>query len=604
MTSKEILIKCNNCRQFISTKKMFLHEGFCNRNNVFCEHCESVFLKKDYNYHILEISRNLSPKNRESISNQIKKNFKKLKIDKNEEQTAQSAKSDLGKELIQLIEEYKINNPSLSPSREIISKKNKNEFILPMLGIEHKRADSSKNIYLNHNNIFNINNKIIKYENYPYSKKLKPAYSTSSFDRLYNLYNNNSFIIKNNSFINNLEPNYNTSFINSKNYNRNIIKANTNQNYLNYNKNFINKNQQSRINNIIFEESKIDIKNNENLINFFNNSIEENSKRKRKKVRFIKDSLINKADINQNEKTPERRIIIDQNAANFTDINLYSKNNNNNSIINPSPFNTKTHFHPIRILKKSRIKNIDVVPKLSIKVPLDNISKKSQKDNTININEKIPQNNHSPRMPSSHILKKNNEYLKKCEYCNIIADNLNIHYNYCSKKNEYNNINQQKNDNKYRNIEDYENIIDSGDDEKNNEIIIRQIKPTFIKNNDGILLLRTPIHYSSRSQDKNINKDLYKTIINDNNNKKESRNKESPEDNIKGKNMLKTQQRNYRRNNDFKLENKKDFLYEKRTSKRRGKPKLNEATQPKNNKSTKNISQTLFISNKNKNGKK
>ena len=90
---------------------------------------------------------------------------------------------------------------------------------------------------------------------------------------------------------------------------------------------------------------------------------------------------------------------------------------------------------------------------------------------------------------------------------------MNIHYNYCSKKNEYNNIIKQKNNNKLGNIEDYENIIDSGDDEKNKEIIIRQIKPTFLKNNSKFLYLREPIHYSSRSQDKNINKKLYKAII-------------------------------------------------------------------------------------------
>ena len=52
MASDENKIKCKNCRQFICADKMFLHEGFCNRNNVFCEHCERVFLKKDYNYHL------------------------------------------------------------------------------------------------------------------------------------------------------------------------------------------------------------------------------------------------------------------------------------------------------------------------------------------------------------------------------------------------------------------------------------------------------------------------------------------------------------------------------------------------------------------------
>ena len=235
-------------------------------------------------------------------------------------------------------------------------------------------------------------------------------------------------------------------------------------------------------------------------------------------------------------------------------------------------------------------------------MPLDNISKKNKKDNSINIIEKIPQNNHSPKMPSSHIAKKSNEFLKKCEYCNIITDNLNIHYNYCPKKNEYNNIIIQKNSNKLGNIEDYENIIDSGDDEKNNEIIIRQFKPNFLENNGRILYLREPIHHSSKSQDKNINPKLFKAIINKDNNKKESRNKDSPEDNIKGRNILKTQQRNYRRNKDFKLDNKQEFLYEKRTSKRRGKPKMNDATKPKNNKSAKNVSKPIFISKKN--GKK
>ena len=165
-----------------------------------------------------------------------------------------------------------------------------------------------------------------------------------------------------------------------------------------------------------------------------------------------------------------------------------------------------------------------------------------------------------------------------------------------------NNIIKQKNSKELMNNEDYENIIDSGDDDKENEIIIRQFKPTFLKNNDRILNLREPIHYSSRSQDKNINQKLYKTIIKDDSSKKDIKNKDFPEDNIKGRNMLKTQQRNYRRNKDFKLENKKDYLYEKRTNKKRGKPKLNDAIQPKNNKSAKNISKPLFISNKN--GKK
>ena len=46
------LVRCDNCRQNILETKMFLHEGFCFRNNVFCDHCQKVFLKKDYQDHL------------------------------------------------------------------------------------------------------------------------------------------------------------------------------------------------------------------------------------------------------------------------------------------------------------------------------------------------------------------------------------------------------------------------------------------------------------------------------------------------------------------------------------------------------------------------
>ena len=45
------MITCKNCRQDIEAEKMFLHEGFCQRNNIFCDHCQKVFLKKDYEKH-------------------------------------------------------------------------------------------------------------------------------------------------------------------------------------------------------------------------------------------------------------------------------------------------------------------------------------------------------------------------------------------------------------------------------------------------------------------------------------------------------------------------------------------------------------------------
>ena len=50
--SENSLIQCPNCQQNILSANMFLHEGFCLRNNTFCSKCKKVILKKDYETHI------------------------------------------------------------------------------------------------------------------------------------------------------------------------------------------------------------------------------------------------------------------------------------------------------------------------------------------------------------------------------------------------------------------------------------------------------------------------------------------------------------------------------------------------------------------------
>ena len=54
------ITRCKTCRQDIATEKMFLHEGFCQRNNVFCEHCEKVFLKNDYDEHLKDLRNSIN----------------------------------------------------------------------------------------------------------------------------------------------------------------------------------------------------------------------------------------------------------------------------------------------------------------------------------------------------------------------------------------------------------------------------------------------------------------------------------------------------------------------------------------------------------------
>ena len=52
MSEEEKYIKCKNCNQDIPESKMFLHEGFCLRNNKLCPECNKVFLIQEFDEHL------------------------------------------------------------------------------------------------------------------------------------------------------------------------------------------------------------------------------------------------------------------------------------------------------------------------------------------------------------------------------------------------------------------------------------------------------------------------------------------------------------------------------------------------------------------------
>ena len=52
MSETEKYVKCKNCHQEISESKIFLHEGFCLRNNKLCPECDKIFLIKEFEEHI------------------------------------------------------------------------------------------------------------------------------------------------------------------------------------------------------------------------------------------------------------------------------------------------------------------------------------------------------------------------------------------------------------------------------------------------------------------------------------------------------------------------------------------------------------------------
>ena len=153
------LIKCKNCRQDISKDKMFLHEGFCQRNNVFCEHCEKVFLKKDYEEHVKLIPKFLTKKdNSSSPKSQKSKETQPdtLKPNSFTEET-ESVNNNIippsfpkpSLEIVQMpvTELYKINEPIfVSENGQVVSNQNKNEYILPLLGINFRSSKISEKI--------------------------------------------------------------------------------------------------------------------------------------------------------------------------------------------------------------------------------------------------------------------------------------------------------------------------------------------------------------------------------------------------------------------------------------------------------------------------
>ena len=69
MSEEEKYIKCKNCKQDILESKMFLHEGFCLRNNKLCPECDKVFLVQEYDEHLkTHNSKNIPQEKKSSIS--------------------------------------------------------------------------------------------------------------------------------------------------------------------------------------------------------------------------------------------------------------------------------------------------------------------------------------------------------------------------------------------------------------------------------------------------------------------------------------------------------------------------------------------------------
>ena len=87
MSEEEKYIKCKNCHQNISESKMFLHEGFCLKNNKLCPECNKVFLIKEFEEHFK--THNIKKEKPHPISEHRKNCHHDKKTNKKEEKKTQ-----------------------------------------------------------------------------------------------------------------------------------------------------------------------------------------------------------------------------------------------------------------------------------------------------------------------------------------------------------------------------------------------------------------------------------------------------------------------------------------------------------------------------------
>ena len=480
MSKKESIVICKNCRQEIRADKMFLHEGFCERNNVFCEHCERVYLKEDYAKHKLEISKEREEKPKDSSVDAIKSN-KKNKNPCVNQINLRINKPILEYEQGDFEEEFHINNPIIiAPTGEIVSKKNENEFLLPYLGydcLNNKVYKNNDNILLNQEENINDN---IDYGNLFFNNEQLMKNDYNNNNNINTIINNNELNFQNNVF---MEPN-NDNFMNIiqkeeevNNSKKMIINLSTEKEMTDQNINMMNVGPtNSKVTKMKNDNSYE--QNNIKLNDFQDFNLKNNKNNIITNANYVQDSI--------------------NNFNKISDIfNIQNDFNNkiiNNNVINnekSSKYKINTYFNPIR---KTQLKNFKQYKKkktsdyvinnnnndseLNIKEPSDNVFKKNLKNHNINIEEKNNQNIIETKIIKNKNLsseKKNLYNSKKCKYCNNYIFDLNLHYKNCLKRKEsINRIRNNKSNEPLRVKKDKTKLIrikeDSKEDKNNNRI--------------------------------------------------------------------------------------------------------------------------------------
>lgn len=545
-------IHCKNCRQEILAEKMFLHEGFCFRNNIYCEHCDKVFLKQDFEMHLIN-SKN-DKKRMLRTPDRPKKKEKAAKIRTINIYTSPiitRKKTTFEYIEMPMVEEYKINKPIIiSENGQILSNKNNNEALLPYLGINSAKSNNKDNLVeeiITNQDEFTESNPILFNDNdLNMNKYIEASLRNSASVRNFNTNFNINFEQNNN--IGN-----NTGMINSK---INLVELTENMDFLEKSNNL----KRSLSSNAILKNNNINDKNIcfKNNINSSNNLIKSES-----------DMKMN----NINTKQNKNNIIINNNIITYNSNNNINKihnfynndqnkpKNNDKSLMNNDIFQEikATNFNPTRTSNKSDILKFKKNLEKNIK---NNSSKKNTKepnDRDSNLNssgkknkvssytlERSPQN--SPKRNSN---KKKINNSKICEFCNSIVDDIEMHYKIYHYKMNREILKPQKRDTVLLNEKlSSTDINETGIEENNRKILLREFKLKFNKNTTNPKNYKTEkkIKYNYKKFNspkvrkvKKLNLDKELQIINS----VEKSDNKYPEDNFRKSGANRTQARDY-----------------------------------------------------------
>jgi len=438
------LIMCKNCHQDIFEEKMFLHEGFCLRNNAYCEHCEKVFLKKDYEEHIKNIpkkqpkqkndSPSESPKSSDSNSEPKKPNLvieEIEEINKNLKDGDENFKTISPTPCLEYVqmpitELFQINTPIIIENGQIISNKNKNEFLLPQLGIDtilnSKMGDEVLDEIINQGEIFKENNTIsrnsynidgLKSVLNRYSLNSKKLNSNNSNKNILKKYNSSSIGDhmkfsgkKNFNLLNQENKNKSGSFINNFN-NTKVNESNT----INLNDNNLNEDNNSKNNSIIINNNIITYNANKNISKIHNfYSLQQTPQKPPlsntlKKNSFWKNAFEN----NQNSMKSSH--------------NIKMNNSFNNNFEN-------TFLSGKKELKDSNIQNKNIRMNTNANSNTNTITNTNK--NPLSGKKMKPCISFKPQSAKPKI----NTSKKRCQFCNNVfyTEEIQYHYKYCKEK--------------------------------------------------------------------------------------------------------------------------------------------------------------------------